>query len=159
MQIDGAWVPEPWATRMVQEGGGHVLVDERDLWPNGQYVTTHLIVRTEFLQQHPDVVKNLIKGLLTATDYVNNSPAEAQATVAEAIAQITGTDAMASTLLAPVWSNLTFTVDPIASSLQKSADDQKALGFIDDATLTGIYDLTLLNQVLSEAGKPQITQP
>ena len=46
--IDGAWVPEPWATRLILEGGGHVLVDERDLWPDtdGEYVTTHVIVRT-----------------------------------------------------------------------------------------------------------------
>jgi NitT/TauT family transport system substrate-binding protein len=158
-QIDGAWVPEPWATRMIQEGGGHVLVDERDLWPNGRYVTTHLIVRTEFLQQHRDVIKKLIAGLLTATDYVNNSPADAQATVAQAIAQITSTTAMSTSLLAPVWSNLTFTVDPIASSLQKSADDQKTLGFIDDANLTGIYDLSILNEVLREAGRPEVTQP
>ena len=60
--IDGAWEPEPWATRLVQEGGGHVLVDERDLWPDGAYVTTHLIVRTEFLNDHPDVVKQLLEG-------------------------------------------------------------------------------------------------
>ena len=45
-EIDGAWVPEPWATRMVEEGNGHVLVDERDLWPDGEFVTTHLIVAT-----------------------------------------------------------------------------------------------------------------
>ena len=56
--IDGAWVPEPWATRLIQEGGGKVLVDERDLWPDGQYVTTHLIVRTKFLDEHPDVVQS-----------------------------------------------------------------------------------------------------
>ena len=48
--IDGAWVPEPWATRLVQEGGGTVLVDERDLWPDGQYVTTHLVVTPTFLE-------------------------------------------------------------------------------------------------------------
>ena len=157
-QIDGAWVPEPYATRMVQ-AGGHVLVDERDLWPNGQYVTTQLIVRTEFLQQHRDVVKELIKGLMTATDYVNNSPADAQATVAQQIAQITGTNPMATSLLAPVWANLTFTLDPITSSLQKSADAAKELGFIDDSNLTGIYDLSVLNEVLREAGKPEIAQP
>ena len=57
--IDGAWVPEPWATRLVQEGGGHVLVDEADLWPGGEFVTTHLLVRTEFLEDHPDVVEAL----------------------------------------------------------------------------------------------------
>jgi NitT/TauT family transport system substrate-binding protein len=156
--IDGAWVPEPWATRMINDGGGHVLVDERDLWPDGKYVTTHLIVRTEFLNQHPDVVKRLIQGQVAATDYVNNSPAEAQAAVVTAINQITGTTT-SPTVLASAWANLTFTVDPIASSLQKSADEAHALGFIDTATLTGIYDLTLLNQVLGDAGRPPIAQP
>ena len=158
-RIDGAWVPEPWATRMIQDGNGHVLVDERDLWPNGQYVTTHLIVRTEYLQQHREVIKKLIQGLLTATDYVNNSPTDAQTTTAIAIAQLTSTTTMSITLLEQVWANLKFTVDPIASSLQKSADDQKALGFIDDSNLAGIYDLSVLNEVLREAGRPQIAQP
>ena len=60
--IDGAWVPEPWATRLVDEGGGKVLVDERDLWPDGEFVTTHLIVATKFLNDHPDVVKQLLAG-------------------------------------------------------------------------------------------------
>ena len=48
--IDGAWVPEPWATRLIQDGGAKVLVDERDLWPDGKYVTTHLLVATKFLR-------------------------------------------------------------------------------------------------------------
>ncbi len=60
--IDGAWVPEPWSTRMVEEGGGRVLVNEADLWPDGDFVTTHLIVATEFLEEHPDVVKRLDRG-------------------------------------------------------------------------------------------------
>ncbi|HEX5097182.1 MAG TPA: ABC transporter substrate-binding protein, partial [Acidimicrobiia bacterium] len=55
-QIAGAWVPEPWATRLVTEAGGKVLVDERTLWPEGKYVTTNIIVRTQFLDEHPDVV-------------------------------------------------------------------------------------------------------
>ena len=54
-QIDGAWVPEPWATRLVNEGGGKILVDEKDLWPDGKYVTTNLLVTTKFLDAHPDV--------------------------------------------------------------------------------------------------------
>ena len=55
-EIQGAWVPEPWATRLVLEGGGAVLVDERSLWPDGKFVTTHLVVRTQFLEQHPELV-------------------------------------------------------------------------------------------------------
>src|SRR4051812_11421559 len=61
--INGAWVPEPYATRMVKEDGGHVLVDERSLWSGGKYATTLLVVGKSFLKAHPDVVKNLISAL------------------------------------------------------------------------------------------------
>ena len=156
-ELDGAWVPEPWATQMIQ-AGGHVLVDERTLWPDGKYVTTHLIVSTAFLQANPDVVKNLIKGELAATDYLNSNATAAQSTVANEITRITGSS-ISTDVLATAWGNLTFTTDPIASSLQESADAAKELGFLDTSDLKGIYDLTLLNQVLSEAGKPTITTP
>ena len=76
--IDGAWLPEPWATRLVQEGDGHVLVDEADLWPEGQFVTTQLIVAKSYLDDHPENVRALISGLLDAIDAANDDPAEAQ---------------------------------------------------------------------------------
>jgi len=37
--IDSAWVPEPWVSRLVNEGGGKVLVDEATLWPGGQVLS------------------------------------------------------------------------------------------------------------------------
>ena len=79
--IDGAWVPEPWATRLIQDGGAKVLVDERDLWPDGKYVTTHLVVATKFLDANPEVVKRILLANLQAIDEVNADPAAAQATV------------------------------------------------------------------------------
>src|SRR5262249_12635417 len=59
--IDGAWVPEPTAAKLIA-AGGKVLVDERDLWPDRRFVTTHLVVRQKFLAEHRDVVRNLIQG-------------------------------------------------------------------------------------------------
>ena len=159
-KIDGAWVPEPWATRLILEGGGHVLVDERDLWPatNGEYVTTHLIVTTEFLAAHPDVVKALLAGVVEANDFVNADATAAQAVVNEGIKDVTD-KALPEEVLAAAWPNLKFTVDPIASSLQMSATEAIELGLLDQVDLTGIYDLTLLNEVLTEAGKPAIAVP
>jgi NitT/TauT family transport system substrate-binding protein len=158
--IDGAWVPEPWATRLILEGGGKVLVDERDLWPetNGQYVTTHVIVRSEFLEQHPDLVKAVIAGLADAIDAIDADPATAQAAVIDQIGQITGTPP-SDEVIAKSFGNLTFTLDPIAASLQKSADDAIAAGMLDPVDLTGIYDLTLLNEVLEARGKPPLDTP
>jgi len=153
--IDGAWVPEPWATRLVLEGGGKVLVNEADLWPEGQFVTTQLIVETNYLNDHPDIVKGLISGLLDAIDFANADPAAAQKVVNTGIERIT-TKALSDETIAGAWENLTFTPDPIASSLQKSKDDAVAVGLLDDVDLSGIYDLTILNGLLADRGEPEV---
>ncbi|HEV7535178.1 MAG TPA: ABC transporter substrate-binding protein [Acidimicrobiia bacterium] len=154
--IAGAWVPEPWATRMVQEGKGKVLVDEKTLWPGGQFVTTQLMVRTGFLKDHPDVVQHLLEGQVAATDFINANPAEAKTLANQAIQKVAG-KALPQAVLDAAWPNMTFTNDPIAASLRKGADNAKAVGLLDGATkLDGIYDLTLLNKVLKAAGKPEV---
>ena len=155
-QVQGAWVPEPWATRLVQESGGKVLVNEADLWPNGQFVTTQLVVRTAFLKDHPDVVKRLLEGQVAANDYVNQNPADAQKAANDQIEKITQ-KRLSDAVVAASWQNLTFTNDPIASSLQKSADDAVSLGLLQKPDLTGIYDLSLLNQVLKVQGQPELS--
>jgi NitT/TauT family transport system substrate-binding protein len=151
--LDGAWVPEPWATRLVLEGGGTVLVDEADLWPDGQFVTTHLIVATSFLDEHPDVIRDLIAGLGEAIDIANADPEAAQETVNAGIERIT-TSRLSPETIAGAWKNLTFTLDPVASSLQGSADDAATVGLLEPVDLTnpGIYDLALLNEVLAQRG-------
>lgn len=156
--IDGAWVPEPWATRLIEEGGGTVLVDERDLWPDadGEFVTTHLLVRTEFLREHPDTVKAIIEGLAAAIAAIAADPLRAQADVIAQIGDITGKDPDAD-VIARSLANLTFTLDPIAASLQQSADDAIAVGLLDPVDLTGIHDLTLLDEVLADRGEPEVT--
>jgi NitT/TauT family transport system substrate-binding protein len=149
-------VPEPWATRLVQEGGGKVLVDEKTLWPGGQYVTTHLIVRTDYLQAHPDIIRALLSGEIEANDLVNSDPAQAQALTNQGIKKIT-TKTIADKVITAAWPNLTFTVDPIASSLKGSADHATKVGLLDPVDLTGIYDLTLLNELLQAAGKSTVS--
>jgi NitT/TauT family transport system substrate-binding protein len=153
--IDGAWVPEPWATRLVQEGGGKVLVDERSLWPNGQFVTTQLIVRTQFLKNHPDAVQRLLQGQVQANDFVNQNPADAQRIVNQGIAKVTG-KGLSDTVIQASWKNMTFTNDPIASSLSASAQHATDVGLLDKVDLTGIYDLSLLNKVLADKHLPGI---
>lgn len=153
--IDGAWVPEPFATRFVQEGGAHVLVDERDLWPEGRYVTTHLVVRTDFLEDHPEVVKGIIEGLAAAIDLIDSDPARAKVLTNQGIEAITDKP-LGQEVLDAAWDNLVFTLDPLASSLATSAQDAQDVGLLEPVELEGIYDLTLLNEVLDERGDPHV---
>jgi NitT/TauT family transport system substrate-binding protein len=154
-QIDGAWVPEPWATRLVQEGGGKVLVDERSLWPGGEFVTTHLVVRTKFLKEHPDAVRRLVDGQVQANQLINTNPAEGQRLVNQAITTITGRGIPPAVLEAS-WKNLEFTNDPIAPSLTASADHARDVGLLGRVDLDGIYDLSVLNTVLAAANQPEV---
>ena len=155
--IDGAWVPEPWATRLIQEGGGTVLVDERDLWPetDGKYVTTQVVVRTKYLEEHPDIVTAFLAGLIASIDAIDADPAKAQADVVAQIDAITGQSTSLDVVKAS-FANLTFTVDPIAASLATSAESATKVGLLDAVDLTGIYDVTLLNQLLVADGRPEV---
>jgi NitT/TauT family transport system substrate-binding protein len=151
-QIDGAWVPEPWATRLVNEGGGKILVNEADLWPNGRFVTTDLVVTTKFLNAHPDVVKQLIEGEIAAIGLAKTNRKAAEGYVATGIQKATG-KAIPPELVTSSFDSITFTIDPIATSLKKDAKDAAALGLIPSADVKGIYDLSILNEVLKATGQ------
>jgi NitT/TauT family transport system substrate-binding protein len=154
-QIDGAWLPEPWATRLIVDGGGKVLVDEADLWPGGRFVTTHLIVAKTFLDAHPDAVRRLIEGEQAAIELISAQPAVAQQAANDQIEAITG-KRLRDDVIAAAWKHLTFTLDPIASSLKTSAEHATAVGLLDEVDLGGIYDLSILDKVLADHGLPAV---
>jgi NitT/TauT family transport system substrate-binding protein len=154
-KIDGGWVPEPWASRLVLDGGGKVLVDEKTLWPGGKFVTTHLIVRSQFLDRYPQTVKALLEGQVDTVDWIGKNTADAKATVNAEIKRIT-TKALKANVLDRAWANIEITNDPVASSLKKSADDAVAAGLLKTVDLSGIYDLKLLSEVLAARGQATV---
>lgn len=157
-QLDGAWVPEPWATRIVQEANGRVFLDERDLWPNGEFVTTQLIVRAQFLAQHPDVVERLLRAHVKTTQWIGDNPDAAKSAVNTGIKQITSA-ALPDAVINAAWRNQKVTYDPVAPSLRKSADDAFALGYLPaKPDLGGIYALDPLNRVLTDLGFKPVAQ-
>jgi NitT/TauT family transport system substrate-binding protein len=155
--IAGAWVPEPWATRMVDEGHGHVLVNEKTQWPNGQFSTTLLVITTGFLSAHPTVITDLLKGQIATTGFLNASPIQAAADANTELATVTGKPLKAAEL-ATAWSDMTFTNDPIASSILTDLAHAKAAGF-PTSNISGIFDLGPINQVLISEGKAKLTAP
>jgi NitT/TauT family transport system substrate-binding protein len=146
-RIDGGWVPEPWASRLVLEGGGKVLVDEKSLWPGGKFVTTNLVVRTKFLEEHPETVTALLRGQISADAEINDDPVHAQEVVNAQLEELTG-KALEPEVIARAFANIEVTEDPVASSLKTSAEHAFATGLVKKADLTGLYDLRLLSELL-----------
>jgi NitT/TauT family transport system substrate-binding protein len=155
-QIDGAWVPEPWASRLVIEGKGTVFVDERTLWPNSQFVTTNVVVRKDFLDQHPDVVKKFLQAHVETVQYIKDHPKETKQAVNNQLKTLTQ-KALADNVLDRASSNLDITYDPLAKTLFKSADDAYALSLLKTKPDKDIYYLDPLNEVLKSKGLPGVS--
>lgn len=153
--IDGAWVPEPFASRLILESGGTKLIDEKTLWPNKKFVITHLIVRQEFAKQNPELVKKLVEGTVAANDFINAHQAEAKTLANTYIEKLT-TKPLKPEVLDSAFKEIEFTNDPIASSLVAGAEHAKEIGLLEPVDLDGIYDLTDLNAVLKAAGKTEV---
>jgi NitT/TauT family transport system substrate-binding protein len=155
--IDGAWVPEPWGAKLVKEANAKILVDERDLWPNGEFVTAHVIVRTDYLQENPDVIRKLLQAHVDETEWINDNPEEAMKAFNVELEKLTGR-AIPEDEFQAGFSRMTLTYDPTKSSLFKSAEDAYKIGFLkEDPDLSDIYDLDLLNEVLREKGLAEIS--
>lgn len=155
--IDGAWVPEPWVARLV-DAGGKVLVDEKTLWPDGKYILTNIIVSRKFLDEHRDVVKMFLEGQVAVNDYLHSNPAESQQAVSSQIGKLTGKP-LDVKLIQKSWPSLEFTNDPVASSLLTGARHAEEIGLLQPTNLDGLYDLSLLNEVLKAKGETGVPLP
>jgi NitT/TauT family transport system substrate-binding protein len=156
-QLDAAWAPEPWATRLEREGNGRIFLDERDLWPHGQFVITNLVVSTKFLREHPDLVKNWIRAHVELTDWINGHLDQSKKILNEQIRKETG-KALSPAVLDEAFGRMEVTYDPLRDTLLTSARHAYQLGFLGRQMpdLSKIYDLTPLNQVLAEKGRKPV---
>ena len=155
--LDAAWAPEPWATRLIHEGKGRLFVDERSLWPNGQFVIGLLVVNRKFLNEHPDLVKNWIRAHVELTDWINAHPADAKKLLNEQIQRETN-KALPTNVLEEAFSRMQVTYDPLHAALNTAAQQAFEDGFLGRQMpdLSNLYDLTLLNQVLAEKKRKAI---
>jgi NitT/TauT family transport system substrate-binding protein len=152
-EIDGAWVPEPWATRLVKEANSKIFVDERELWPpDGKFVTANIIARSDYLKENPDIIKRLLQAHIEKTVWINENKEQAITTFNGALKKITG-QTIPEDEIRDALMRLELTYDPIKESLFKMADNAYELGYLGNGgskmDLSNIFDLTILNDILS----------
>jgi NitT/TauT family transport system substrate-binding protein len=88
--IDAAWVPEPWGQRLVTESGATLVAEEKDLWPDRQFLLTLVVTTPEFLAKHPDVVQAVVKAHRVWTQKLSSDPAAHVAELGDALFSLTG---------------------------------------------------------------------
>ncbi len=156
-EIDGAWLPEPWASRLVLEAGAKTLVDEKTLWPDEKFQTTVLISSRQFLQDHPGTIEALIAGEVEQIKAIESDPATAQQDLNAAIGELTGKPLADATIQA-AFGNIEPTWDPLAGTLNTIAQHGVEAGTLTAVPdLNGIYDLAALNKVLAANGEPTVS--
>nr|WP_240666071.1 ABC transporter substrate-binding protein [Agromyces sp. LHK192] len=155
-QIDGAWLPEPWVSRLVEEAGASVLVDEADLWEDGAFPTTVLLVRQDFLKEHPETVEALLQGHIAAVEWIEENADEAPATINAAIEEQTGKP-LVDAVITRALEHVTFSVDPVAGAFETLVANGLEAGTQKDGSIEGLFDLRLLNGLLEEAGAEPVT--
>ncbi|WP_457974870.1 ABC transporter substrate-binding protein [Arthrobacter sp. D1-17] len=164
-KLDGAWLPEPWASRLVLQAGAKVLVDEKDLWDGsgtgkpGEFPTTILIVNKKFAAEHPETVQALLTGHVEAVQWLNDTPAAEKASVVNAALKQDAGKALSQDVIDRSLQNIVFTVDPLAGTYKKLLQDGVDAGTTKEANLSGLFDLRALNSVaknkISAAGLGQ----
>jgi NitT/TauT family transport system substrate-binding protein len=144
--IDGAWIPEPWATMLVQELDGVRLFNEEKLWPNEQFASVLLIARTDYLENNPEIIQNWLKSHEETVSWINSNPDKSKSIFEKFLKKYMG-KSLPTKIIDESFSNLTITSDPIKNSVLTFAERADVLGYLGRTgyNLDGIFYETDLN--------------
>jgi len=152
-QLDAAFLPEQWAT-MAEELGFNMLLLSQDVWPQMQ--GSVLVVKSELIDNQPEVVKKLVTVSQKATDWVNEHPDEAAEIVARQLqaaggeteaAEVTSGLEITPGVLKRSMARLDYTTDIDPEVVQDTIDYIAGLGYIKNSfNAEDILDLTFLEE-------------
>ena len=145
--IDGAWVPEPWATILVEELGGMRLFNESQFWPEKQFSSVLLIGRTNFIEQNPEIVEKWILSNEKTAQWINSNPDKTKMIYNEFMKEYMG-KTFPKKIIDESFSNIEITSKPVKESVITFAERADSLGYLGRSgyDLNGIF----YNQNISE---------
>ena len=138
--IDGAWIPEPWATILVTELNGKRLFHEEDLWPNQEFASVLLIANTDFVEKNPELIINLLKSHHETATWINQNPIETRIIFNNFLNSHLG-QSLSDDIVDVALSNIVITADPLPDSVYSFAEKANALGYLgrNGYDLSGIF--------------------
>lgn len=149
--IDAALVPEPWATRLVNEIGVNILLDSA-----GDYSTAVIIVSTKFYEKNKDLVELFLKTHIEITEYINEHPEEAMIKINDKIGELTG-NKLSADVLQMAFPNMVVTYDPNVPSIDNFMTIYQNEGFVQSVpNRNKVYDFEILNKLLRDKNLNEI---
>ncbi|QXQ11774.1 ABC transporter substrate-binding protein [Paeniglutamicibacter sp. Y32M11] len=154
--IDGAWLPEPWASRLVLEAGAAVLVDEAQLWDGaetgapGLFPTTVLAVSPNFAAAHPLTVDALLRGHLAALHWLNTADRREVSELLNAELSASAGAPLAPKVINRALSSLSFTADPLAGAYPRLLQNAVDASLAESANLDALVDDSFLARARKE---------
>ncbi|MFB5603870.1 MAG: ABC transporter substrate-binding protein [Candidatus Nitrosomaritimum aestuariumsis] len=150
-EIDGAWVPEPWATILVQELGGERLFFEEELWPQEKFASVLLIGRQEYVQNNPEIISNWLESHEQTVNWINQNPQETRIIFNDFMQNHMG-QSLSDSVIDEALGNLEITTDPVDESIYTFAARADSLGYLgrDGYSLDGIFFDIASNESLQE---------
>src|SRR5258707_3671607 len=146
-KLEAAWVPEPWGARLVWEGGGHILVDERDLWPNRVFHSTLLVTTQPFLETRGNDASAILRAHAELTRQWIEAPDGFAGRANDAFAQLTG-KRLTPPILKDAFSRLEPALRPLPPVLSLAAQHAQELGYVPSADVGGMVDTSLLDKLV-----------
>lgn len=74
-RIDAYFIGEPHAARAELDGTGRVLYHVKDIWP--KFISCVLVVTDKIIEEKPDVVKDLVRGIAESGEWAETHRLEA----------------------------------------------------------------------------------
>lgn len=140
-EIDAALVPEPWGFILENSKNINVSVvlNYNEIWRNGDYPVAVVVVRKDFGEEHPDIVKKFLKAHKDATLYINENTAESSKIVNSKIEELTGSK-NDNVLFEKAFSRIVFTTDISKDAINEYAEINLSEGFSSKLPDDGIID-------------------
>jgi len=146
-EIDAAWAPEPWGSRLIAEANATLVAEEKDLWPSKRFVLTVIITRPKFLAEHPDTVKQILGVHLDWTAKLQKNPQQYAGPLGEALFALSGKKLPPGVLVDSL-KNVEFTPDPLPETFNTMGQWAAELGFAKGPPkVEALIDTALLQQV------------
>jgi NitT/TauT family transport system substrate-binding protein len=153
-QIDAAWAPEPWGSRLVAQAGAHVVAEEKDIWPAKVFVLTLVITTPRFLENHPDVVRKMLEVHHHWTVRLQREPEKYAPRLEEALFALSGKKLPPGVLESSI-QTVRFLDDPLPDTIKTMGDwayDLKLAPHPPD--LTGLIDTSILKRIETQKSAP-----